>query len=198
MKTSFLIPALAMMLTFQSRAGAVPQARDGPRSVDPISARSIYQLDAAWTDEAGESFRLASLRGHPVVIAMIFTSCGSACPVTVGQMKELEQALSKSMRAETRFVLVSFDSEGDTPSVLHSYLLHSGLDSRRWVLLHGNPGQVRDLAMVLGVSYSQVGPGLFSHSSLVSVLNRNGEIAYQRANLQGIVAEAAQAVSAAR
>jgi protein SCO1/2 len=197
-KTSFLIPILAIMLAFESHAEAVPQSPDGPPSAESIPDRSIYQLDAAWTDDAGESFRLASLRGHPVVIAMIFTSCGSACPVTVGQMKELEQALSKPIRAETRFVLVSFDADGDTPSVLHSYRVHSGLDPKRWVLLHGNPGQIRDLAMVLGVSYSQVGAGLFSHSSLVSVLNRNGEIAYQRANLQGIVAEAAQAVSAAR
>lgn len=162
-----------------------------------VSDHSIYQLDAAWTDDAGAAFRLASLQGHPVVIAMIFTRCGSACPVTVEQMKELERALPQSVRTDTRFVLVSFDSEGDTPAILHAYREHAGLNTGRWILLHGQDSQIRELAMVLGVSYNQVGAGVFSHSTLVSVLNRKGEIAFQQASLQGTMKEAERAVKAA-
>ena len=51
--------------------------------------------------------------------------------------------------------------------------------------------------MLLGVKYRQDGRGQFSHSNLITVLNAQGEIAYQRAGLAGDVSDAAKAVVAA-
>jgi len=191
--------SVRFLLTLAFSAAGLAGTQAGRAGMAPgagrLSGRSIYQLDAAWTGDDGAPFRLVQLLGHPVVIAMIFTRCGSACPRTVEEMKGLEKALPKAIGDQTRFVLVSFDSEGDTPPVLRTYRKHSGLDEKRWILLHGNPEQVRELAMALGVSFSQVGAGLFSHSTLVSVLNRGGEIVFQRPDLQGAGTEAVQAVS---
>jgi protein SCO1/2 len=56
---------------------------------------------------------------------------------------------------------------------------------------------VQDLAMLLGVKYKQDAGGQFSHSNLITVLNTEGEIKFQRSGLQGDVLEPARAVTVA-
>lgn len=162
----------------------------------PLSARSIYQVDATWTDDAGRPVSLAALRGRPVVIAMFFASCSYACPILVNDMQRLRAALPAEARAETQFVLVSFDTARDTAAALHAYRERAGLDAG-WTLLRGDEADVQELAMVLGVKYQRDARGDFAHSNLITVLNASGEIVHQRSGLQGEVVEAARAVSLA-
>ena len=159
-----------------------------------FTARSLYQLDAKWTDDAGRPVQLASLRGRPVVMAMFFASCEYACPIIVSEMKRLRDTLPATVREQTRFVLVTFDAVRDTPAALKTYRERMALDGA-WTLLHGAEADVQELAMLLGVKYRQDANGQFSHSNLITVLNPEGEIAHQRAGLQGDVAAAAQAVA---
>ena len=159
----------------------------------PLAARSLYQLDATWTDDAGRTVKLASLRGQPVVLAMFFASCEYACPVLVSDLQRLRAALPAAVREKTRFVLVSFDTARDTPAVLAAYREKAALDPG-WTLLRGEPAAVQELAMLLGVKYKQDVRGQFSHSNLFTVLNPAGEIAHQNPGLQGDISEAAKAV----
>lgn len=158
-----------------------------------LSNRSLYQLDAKWTDDSARPMQLASLRGRPVVMAMFFASCEYACPIIVSEMKHLRDTLPAAVREQTQFVLVTFDSVRDTPAALKAYRERMALDGA-WTLLHGEPADVQELAMLLGVKYQQDARGQFSHSNLITVLNPAGEIAHQRAGLQGDVSEAAKAV----
>lgn len=162
----------------------------------PLSGRSIYQLDSSWTNDTGKAVQLAGFRGRPVVLAMFFSSCEYACPLIVSDMKRLRDLLPAETRAQTLFVLVSFDTARDTPAALKAYRGRMALDDG-WTLLHGDETSVQDLAMVLGVKFKQDARGQFSHSNLITVLNNNGEISYQRTGLSGDVSEAAKAVSLA-
>lgn len=163
-----------------------------------LSDRSIYQLDARWTDDSGRPFKLAELRGRPVVMAMFFTSCGYACPRIVSDMTQVRATLPAAVRDRARFVLVSFDDERDTVAALHTYREAHQLESAGWVMLRGAPGDIRELAAVLGVKYQKDAVGLFRHSNLITILNAEGEIVHQREGLDGGLAEAARAVVAAR
>lgn len=158
-----------------------------------LSGRSIYQVDATWTNDAGQSVALTSLRGQPVVLAMFFANCEYACPVLVNDMRRLRDLLPAEVRAKARFVLVSFDPVRDTPEALKAYRERNALDAG-WTLLHGDANSVQELAMVLGLKYKQDARGQFSHSNLITVLNAGGEIAFQRAGLMGDVSELARAV----
>jgi protein SCO1 len=158
-----------------------------------LSARSVYQLDGAWTNDAGQNVTLASLHGRPVVIAMFFASCEYACPVLVSDLRRLRDSLPAAVRERAQFVLVSFDTARDTPAALKAYRDRTALDAG-WTLLHGDAGDVQELAMVLGVKYKEDARGQFSHSNLITVLNDAGEIAYQRNGLLGDVSETAKAV----
>ena len=160
----------------------------------PLSARSLYQLDAAWTDDEGRTVTLASLRGQPVVVAMFFARCEYACPVLVNDLQRLQAALPAAARGQTRFVLVSFDFARDTPAVLAAYRAKAALDAG-WTLLRGGAAEVQDLAMLLGVNYKQDARGQFAHSNLFTVLNSDGEIAHQHPGLQGDISAAAKAVA---
>jgi protein SCO1 len=158
-----------------------------------LSGRSIYQVDATWTNDAGQQLTLASFRGRPVVLAMFFASCEYACPVLVSDMRRLRATLPPEVRDRAQFVLVSFDAARDTPAALKAYRERTTLDAG-WTLLHGDDPAVQELAMVLGVKFKQDARGQFAHSNLITVLNDQGEIAYQRSGLMGDISEAAKAV----
>ena len=163
------------------------------KATGPLTARSLYQLDASFTNDAGAPALLTSLRGRPVVLAMFFASCEYACPLIVDDMKRLGAALPAGAREQAQFVLVSFDIARDTPAALAAYRERMKLDGA-WTLLRGDAANVQELAMLLGVKFKQDARGQFSHSNVITILNPEGEIAHQRAGLMGDVSEAAKVV----
>jgi protein SCO1/2 len=138
---------------------------------------SVYQLDAVLTDQAGREFKLVDLRGEPVLIAMFYTSCKYVCPLIVDAMQRVEHALPDAERPHLHFVLVSFDTDHDTPQSLAEIAKQRHLDTSRWTLTRTDANSVRKLAAVLGVQYRATADGGFNHSSIVSLLDQHGRIA---------------------
>lgn len=163
--------------------------------VAPLSSRSLYQLDATWTNDAGGAVSLSSFRGQPVILAMFFASCEYACPVLVSDIQRLRAQLPAADAARTRVVLVTFDTERDTPAALRAFRERSGLDAN-WTLLRGEDTAVQELAMLLGVKFRREARGQFAHSNLFTLLNAEGEIAHQTLGLMGDVSPAARVLAA--
>lgn len=161
----------------------------------PPSSRSLYQLDATWTNDAGGAVSLSSFRGQPVILAMFFASCEYACPVLVSDIQRLRAQLPAADAARTRVVLVTFDTERDTPAALRAFRERSGLDAN-WTLLRGEETAVQELAMLLGVKFRREARGQFAHSNLFTLLNAEGEIAHQTLGLMGDVSPAARVLAA--
>jgi protein SCO1/2 len=177
--------ALALaLLALTGRVVATPAcclpAKPSEQATGPLSPRSLYHLDATWTNDAGAPVQLAAFRGQPVIVAMTFTHCEYACPAIVADISRTLAQLPPAAAAKTRVVLVSFDSARDTPPTLAAYRARAGLGDT-WTLLHGSPANVRELAMLLGVKYQQDSRGQFSHSNLFTVLNAAGD--HQRGGL---------------
>ena len=159
----------------------------------PLTRESIYQLEATFTDDTGETCSLESLRGQSVVLNLFYASCGYACPIAVSDMLALQERLPANLRSRTVFVLVSFDLAHDTTAVLAEYRKQRGLDAQ-WILLRGTDDSVRELAALVGVKYKPEPGGAFAHSNLITILNPEGEIVHQRIGLNGGLAEAAAAL----
>ena len=151
----------------------------------PLTDKSLYQLDAEWTQDNGRTVKLSSLRGRPQIVLMFFARCPYACPLLVYQVKQIEAALPESLRTRVGFTLVSFDTERDTPQVLQAYRTEHNLSVAQWTLLHGDADAVLDLSALLGVKFRKDANGQFSHSNLITLLNSEGEIAFQQAGLNG-------------
>ncbi len=184
MKTSLALLVLVLASTGFAAAPVVPPCcavEEKPGA--PLSARSLYQLDAAWTNDTGAGVRLDALRGRPVVLAMFFAQCEYACPILVRDMQRLRAALPADQRERVQFVLVSFDTARDTSAALKAYRERMALDAG-WTLLRGEATSVQELAMLLGVKFKQDARGQFSHSNLFTILNREGEVVHQQLGLQ--------------
>ena len=137
--------------------------------------------------------QLATFRGKPVVLAMFFASCTYACPMLVNDMQRIADNLPGNVRESARFVLVTFDTERDTPEALKAFREKSGLNDA-WTLVRGDAASVQELAMLLGVKFKRDAAGQFAHSNQITVLNGEGEIAHQRNGLMGDVSETVKAV----
>lgn len=164
-------------------------------SAADFTRTSLYQADGAFTDDSGKSFRLASLRGRPVVVNLFFATCGYACPLAVTDLLAVQARLSPTQRKDTVFVIVSFDLQRDTVEALAKYRAARQLDDN-WILLRGDDASVRELAALLGVKYKQEADGSFAHSNLFTILNREGEVVHQRIGLQSGIDGAVAALTA--
>ena len=54
------------------------------------NTKSIYQLNQSWTTQDNIVLKMSTLRGHPVIATMVFTSCPGACPLMISDMKLFE------------------------------------------------------------------------------------------------------------
>ena len=163
----------------------------------PTSAptdKSLYQLESIWTSDVGRAVNLGVLRGRPQVMALFFSHCEFACPILVHDMKRIEAALPLKLRDKVDFLLVSIDTERDTPSELLAYRARQELPLKNWTLLTGKPDDVRELAALLGVNYQKDSRGQFSHSNVITVLNSEGEIVHQLVGLNQPVGEVVKAL----
>lgn len=147
---------------------------------------SIFNSKSLWQDSSGNEIKLGDFRGTKLIISMAFTSCTYTCPLTVAKLKEIEAALVAKGIVEFKIVLASFDPKRDKPARLAEYFKQKKL-TERWVLLAPRSDKdVRELAALLGVVYSQDMKGDFSHSNIISFLDREGVV---RSTLDGLAAD---------
>ena len=145
--------------------------------------KSLYLLESTWTSDANRRVKLGVLRGRPQIVALFFASCQFTCPLTVSDLQRIESALPENLRTNTGFLLISFDSERDTPAALKAYRAKRELSHQNWTLLRGEADDVRELAALLGVIYKRDANGDFAHSNVITVLNAEGEIVLQQPGL---------------
>ena len=180
----------------RGRAAAETDCCGPLRSAHPASGRPVYALDAVWETDTGRRATLAELQGRPQVVAMFYSSCHIACPVTVERMKQIESALPPRLRAQVGFALITFDPATDTPGTLRAFRKAQQL-SDRWTLWRGSDMATREVAGQLGVSFERE-RYRFSHSNQIVLLSSQGNIlcrlAGLRAPLDGLVKAAESAV----
>jgi len=168
--------------------GNEPKSTTAP--VGTLSSESIYQLTDTFQTQNNKSVTLSSFAGKPTVVAMIFTHCTYACPRLTADMKNIEGKL-KDENGKVNFLLVSFDAERDLPDTLKKYANGIGLDEN-WTLLHGSEEEVRTLSVLLNVQFAKDAEGNFSHSNIISVLDKKGVLRFQK---EGLGADQSETIS---
>lgn len=123
--------------------------------------------------------KLEDLKGKNLVIAMIFTSCQTACPLLVADMKKVESKIDAKKLKETSLVLITIDPENDTPEVLKKYAQQRNMEGEPWIFLRTDLESTREFANVLAVKYKKITPIIFSHSNIISIFNKKGEMISQ-------------------
>lgn len=192
-----LLTAVGLVLALAGcrNAESAPAGRDAGTSTPPADAASggavratpagfsLYDLDSSWRDQRGDSLALGDLAGKVRVVALVYASCHTTCPVLVNEMKRIEAKLPAGREPDVGFVLVSLDPARDTPGRLARWADDVRLDQARWTLLHGSDASVRELAATLGVRYQVQPDGEVAHANVITVLDRTGFVVHQQATL---------------
>lgn len=212
MKSLFIIPIIVFLLLSQCRPVAVekeqkslyiqkekaccakPSVSEAAKN-EEISATpsdlSLYNLTSNWVSHRGDSLQLSQLKGKIQLVAMVYSSCQYACPRIIADLKNIKESLPEG--EEVSFVLVSMDPERDTPEKLQAYAKKNNFDPRQWLLLTSKEENILELAAVLGVKYKKVNPTDYSHSNIITVLNKAGEMVHQQ---EGLGVDPAETVAA--
>ena len=143
-----------------------------------LPSDSIYQFDATWQSADGRTLKLEQLAGKQQIAAMFYSHCLTACPVIVADMKKIEAKLSEQQKQQTGFILISLDTENDSPKTLAAFAKKREL-GKNWTLLYGNKEQVRALSMLLDVRYQNTEDGEIAHSKLLHLLDQKGRLIKQ-------------------
>ncbi len=146
-----------------------------------IPELSIFHLSSEWHTQAGDTVTFRDFQGDILVVVMIYTSCKSACPRLVADMRNIHQKVGRA--DGIKYIFVSIDPETDTPDRLKEFARKNLLESDEWVFLHGSTDDVREFSNVVAVKYKKISPIDFSHSNIISVFDRNGVLYYQQEGL---------------
>ncbi len=150
---------------------------------EEINGMSIYQLPSIWKTQSGDTITFEDLKGDVLVVVMIYTSCQSACPRLVADMKGIESKVSERVSSGVRYVLVSIDPEHDTPDRLEQFSIEKEMTDPQWLFLQGTKETVREFANIVAVRYKSISPMEFSHSNIISVFDREGVMQHQQEGL---------------
>ena len=117
-------------------------------------------------DERGRMVRLSAMRGKPVVVTFLYTTCEDTCPLTAAQIRGALDELGHDVPV----IAVSVDPANDTPALARSYSFKQKLNGRmRWVL--GDAGELERIWRAYGVQPQGEG---FEHSASTVLLDGAG------------------------
>lgn len=152
-------------------------------SSNKISDLSIFNLTSTWTTQNGKELHLKDLKGEVLVMVMVYTTCKSACPRLVADMRNIKERLSETTKQNIKMVFVSIDPKTDTPERLKAFAKENQMDEEPWLFLRSTEDNTREFAAVMAVNYKQISPLDFSHSNIISVFNDSGEMVFQQEGL---------------
>lgn len=169
----FLIP---LVLICSLTSFAHKNHRDDElKAGEPLTGRSILQLGSTWKNQKGKSVNLTNLRNKPQLVIMLFTSCDTACPLIVEDVKEIALEVDSKQTEKIQVSVFSLDSFRETPETLLNFSIKRKLPSN-WGLYTSDASAVAELAAALGVRYKRLPNGDFIHSNVIYYLNKEGEV----------------------
>lgn len=158
--------------------------RAAQRQEDATRKLPVYGqvADFTLTNQNGQVFTLADLRGKIWIADIIFTTCSGPCPTMTREMKDLQDALPAG--PEPKLISLTTFPDMDTPPVLKVYAEKFGADFNRWSFLTGSKSQIFTLANdSLKLSAQEKKPeeresvnDLFIHSTYLVLIDRQARL----------------------
>ena len=139
--------------------------------------------DFTLTSQNGAALSLADLRGTPVVVTFIFTTCRSTCPVLTSKLVAIQRRVSGAAKPTVFFVAITVNPETDTPEILKAYAKTHGADLRSWAFLTGPPASINDVARRYAVFQKKRSADDIEHTFLTSLIDAKGVL---RVQYQGV------------
>ncbi len=129
-----------------------------------------YQL----TGLDGQAHSLTELRGKPLVVSLIFTSCYQICPMTTRHLAKVIDKARDALGADSfNVVTIGFDAAVDTPAAMQYFAVKQGIENANWNLYSVAAEDVAALIRDLGFIYFPSVRG-FDHIIQATVIDAQG------------------------
>lgn len=134
--------------------------------------------DFVLTDQNGNQFSSAQLRGRPSLIYFGFTFCPDICPTSLQKLTAVIDTLDR-YKIDVTPIFITIDPKRDTVASLKQYLAHF---HKKIIGLTGSEEAIKEAADKFKVYYA-IAPGsnpkgndyLLDHTSMVYLMDKNGE-----------------------
>ena len=147
-----------------------------------LRANNAYLFKAArdigdfrLTDDNGQPFTPADLRGKWSLLFFGYTYCPDVCPTTMAQLNQFYKQLEKKYAANTQIVMVSVDPARDDAAKLHEYVRYFNPQFRG---VTGEFTALQKFATTLNVAFSKIaGDGdhyQVQHSDNIAIIDPQG------------------------
>lgn len=170
---TLLLPGFIALLLMLSSCGNT--------ALDDYSDVS-YEL----TDQNGETVLFPDdFEGSPVVVGFIYTNCPDICSFITANVGKVYEEMENP--GDTRFLLVTFDPQRDTPEVLKSYARSFDMDREPFQFVTGNPDTIDDFMRRVSVrakeSYSREledGNRIYflNHTDKILLIDQNSQLIF--------------------
>jgi protein SCO1/2 len=127
-------------------------------------------------DQSERPFSFRDLRGETALVSFIYTRCRDVneCPLVSGKFLWLQK---HSQGEPIALVEITLDPVHDRPAVMQTYGRLFDADAKRWKLVSGDPGAVREVSTRLGgLVTGRRADGDLIHNEAVVVIGPDGRI----------------------
>jgi protein SCO1 len=112
------------------------------------------------------------------VLAFIFTTCKSVCPLISQQMASLQNSLKSAglFGKKASLISITVDPQRDTAQVLASYSKHFGVDKTGWRFLRESPERIKTVLDAYDEWTKLLPDGDMDHPARVYLIDPKGQI----------------------
>jgi len=142
-----------------------------------ISDFQLKQRDGSWMN-------LSDMKGKPLLISLVYTSCYHICPTSTKHLaKAVEAAADALGRDNFQIITIGFDSLRDTPPMMAQFSGSLGITDEDWLFLSADQETIGQISLELGFIFYP-SPHGFDHLIQVSLLDREQKLLQQVYGMQ--------------
>jgi protein SCO1/2 len=166
---------ILMLMIAAGLAACSPRSTDVAEPGSYPAANSSDCLPAVTlVDQHGRDVTLASLKGRPVLIDFIYTTCPGPCPLMTARMAAVAKLLGPKLGSQVTFVSITIDPEHDRPAELEKYASAHGADAAGWLFVTGTPAQIDQVLALYHLQRMRNSDGTVNHSAASFLLGPDG------------------------
>jgi protein SCO1/2 len=175
--------ALAALSGLLSATGVCGEELPTPGRIDQAQALAVSQGaigrhigNYRLTDQFGRPLSLSSLRGRPMLISFVYTSCAFSCPTLTSRLYEVAKVARAALGGGSfSIVTVGFDTRVDNPERMRRFARERGIDMPDWYFAAADQVTVDRLASDTGFVYAPATGG-FDHFAQVTIVDGSGQV----------------------
>jgi protein SCO1/2 len=150
---SILVATLLVIAIAPSARAETKKPASSTASAPGLStpAQVDYLPPLLLLDQRGKSISLSAVKGKPVLVGFIHTSCKGVCEMMTAKMKQVAQSLGSQFDSSVTMVSITTDPDEDNPAAMLKYAKAQGADADGFLFLTGKRQQIDRLLKLYDV-----------------------------------------------